>query len=79
MRPARLGVRPVFASFGLFVGYLLPSENVMQILGFALMLLSFAGGLFIPASRMGDVMGTIAQFTSVYDVVTIPLPLTRYR
>jgi ABC-2 type transport system permease protein len=61
----------VFASFGLFVGYLLPSENLMQILGFALMLLSFAGGLFIPLEQMGHVMGTIAQFTPVYGVSTI--------
>src|SRR5699024_256925 len=38
----------VFAAFGLFMGYLLPSENVMQILGPGLALLSFAGGLFIP-------------------------------
>lgn len=38
----------VFAAFGLFVGYLLPSENVMQILGPVLAVLSFAGGLFMP-------------------------------
>ncbi|WP_067823520.1 ABC transporter permease [Nocardia inohanensis] len=38
----------VFAAFGLFMGYLLPSENVMQLLGPALALLSFAGGLFMP-------------------------------
>jgi len=34
----------VFSAFGLFIGYLLPSENVMQIIGFALMLCSFGGG-----------------------------------
>ncbi|MFJ4651745.1 ABC transporter permease [Nocardia sp. NPDC088792] len=38
----------VFAAFGLFMGYLLPSENVMQLLGPARALLSFAGGLFMP-------------------------------
>ncbi|MEC3952756.1 ABC transporter permease [Nocardia sp. CDC153] len=38
----------VFAAFGLFMGYLLPSENVMQLLGPVLALLSFAGGLFMP-------------------------------
>ncbi len=41
----------VFAAFGLFMGYLLPSENVMQVLGPVLALLSFAGGLFFP---LGD-------------------------
>ncbi len=40
----------VFAAFGLFMGYLLPSENVMQLLGPVLALLSFAGGLFMPLS-----------------------------
>ncbi|MDQ1655381.1 MAG: type transport system permease protein [Cryptosporangiaceae bacterium] len=61
----------VFAAFGLFMGYLLPSENVMQILGPVLALLSFAGGLFIPLSLMGDVFGTIAKFTPVYGVGVI--------
>ena len=41
----------VFAAFGLFMGYLLPTENVMQILGLALLLLAFAGGLFVPLSQ----------------------------
>jgi ABC-2 type transport system permease protein len=53
------------------MGYLLPSENVMQILGPVLALLSFAGGLFIPLSLMGDVFGTIAKFTPVYGVGVI--------
>ena len=34
----------VFAAFGLFMGYLLPTENVMQVLSFALMLFAFGGG-----------------------------------
>ena len=38
----------VFAAFGLFMGYLLPAENVMQILGPVLALLAFGGGLFMP-------------------------------
>src|SRR6266516_4066418 len=37
----------VFAPFGLFLGYLLPTENVMQFMGFIMMLLAFGGGLFI--------------------------------
>ena len=43
----------VFAAFGLFMGYLLPSENVMQILGPVLALLAFFGGLFVPLSVLG--------------------------
>ncbi|GIF02498.1 ABC transporter permease [Actinoplanes siamensis] len=58
----------VFAAFGLFMGYLLPSENVMQILSPALALLSFAGGLFVPLDALGHTFATIAKFTPVYGV-----------
>jgi ABC-2 type transport system permease protein len=58
----------VFAAFGLFMGYLLPSENVMQILGPVLALLSFAGGLFAPVDTFGHVFATIAKLTPVYGV-----------
>ncbi|MBO0843224.1 MAG: ABC transporter permease, partial [Nocardioides sp.] len=39
-----------FAALGVFVGYIVPGENAMQILGPGLALLSFLGGLFIPLS-----------------------------
>jgi ABC-2 type transport system permease protein len=58
----------VFAAFGLFMGYLLPAENVMQILGPVLALLSFAGGLFVPVQFLGNVFATVAKFTPVYGV-----------
>jgi len=58
----------VFAAFGLFMGYLLPSENVMQILGPVLGVLSFAGGLFVPVNQLGTTFATIAKFTPVYGV-----------
>jgi ABC-2 type transport system permease protein len=56
----------VFAAFGLFMGYLLPTENVMQFLGFALMIFSFGGGLFIPLSQYPHVLQTLAKFTPLY-------------
>ena len=56
----------VFAAFGLFMGYLLPTENVMQFLGFGLMLFAFGGGLFIPLSQFPQVLRTIAEFTPLY-------------
>ena len=66
----------VFAAFGLFMGYLLPSENVMQILGPVLALLAFAGGLFIPLSDSG-LFATIAKFTPMYGLASIArAPLT---
>jgi ABC-2 type transport system permease protein len=58
----------VFAAFGLFMGYLLPSENVMQILGPILAVLSFAGGLFVPADQLGSTFATISKFTPVNGV-----------
>nr|WP_296071406.1 ABC transporter permease [uncultured Actinoplanes sp.] len=67
----------VFAAFGLFMGYLLPSENVMQILGPVLAVLSFAGGLFVPVDQLGSTFATIAKFTPVYGVGEIArYPLT---
>jgi ABC-2 type transport system permease protein len=56
----------VFAAFGLFMGYLLPTENAMQFLGFALLLFSFGGGLFIPLSQYPHTLRTIAEFTPLY-------------
>ncbi|MGD0376192.1 MAG: ABC transporter permease [Streptosporangiaceae bacterium] len=56
----------LFAAFGLFMGYLLPTENVMQILGFVLILFAFAGGLFIPLSQYPHVLQTLAMYTPLY-------------
>ena len=65
----------VFAAFGLFMGYLLPSENVMQILGPSLALLAFAGGLFVPLGE--GVFATLAKFTPTYGLAElVRAPLT---
>jgi ABC-2 type transport system permease protein len=56
----------IFTAFGLFLGYLLPTENVMQFLGIGLAILSFAGGLFTPLSQFPHLFRTIAQFTPLY-------------
>ena len=56
----------LFAAFGLFTGYLLPSENVTQIIALALTLCSFAGGLFIPLSQFPPALLTLARFTPLY-------------
>ncbi len=56
----------VFAAFGLFMGYLVPTENVMQILGFVLVLFAFAAGLFIPLSQFGHGLRVFARFTPLY-------------
>jgi ABC-2 type transport system permease protein len=56
----------LFAAFGLFVGYLLPSENVTQMISLALTLFCFAGGLFIPVSHFSPDLQTFAKFTPLY-------------
>jgi ABC-2 type transport system permease protein len=54
-----------FAALGLFAGYLLPGENVMQILGPGMAVLAFLGGLFVPIPA-GSTMDHVAAFTPMY-------------
>ena len=61
----------VFASFGLFMGYLLPSENVMQIISPVLGVFSLLGGLFIPIALLPSVMQDVAPFMPTYCVASI--------
>ena len=56
----------VFAAFGLFMGYLLPTENIMQILGPGLAVLAAAGGLFSGPIDADSFFGRIAQFMPTY-------------
>jgi ABC-2 type transport system permease protein len=66
----------VFAAFGLFMGYLLPAENVMQILGPVLAVLAFAGGLFVPLDD-GSAFARLSQLTPLYGLATLGrMPLT---
>jgi ABC-2 type transport system permease protein len=61
----------VFASFGLFMGYLLPSENVMQVIGPILGVFSLLGGLFIPISFLPSAMQETAPYMPTYGVAAI--------
>jgi ABC-2 type transport system permease protein len=66
-----------FAALGVFVGYVVPGENAMQILGPGLALLSFLGGVFIPLDQYSDVIRQIAYWTPMYGVAEIArAPLT---
>ena len=56
----------MFAAFGLFMGYLLPTENVMQVQSFALVIFAFAGGLFVDLTTMPDWYQTVAKFTPIW-------------
>ncbi len=56
----------LFAAFGVFIGYLLPTENIAQISTLALTLFCFAGGLFIPLSHFSPDLQTFAKFTPLY-------------
>jgi ABC-2 type transport system permease protein len=61
----------VFAAFGLFMGYLLPSENVMQIIGPVLAVFSLFGGLFVPVAFLPSVMQDLAPYMPTYGVAAI--------
>lgn len=66
-----------FAALGVFVGYIVPGENAMQILGPGLAALSFLGGVFIPLDQYADVVREIAYWTPMYGVAEISrAPLT---
>ncbi|MBK7720642.1 MAG: hypothetical protein IPI32_00070 [Austwickia sp.] len=66
-----------FAALGVFVGYLVPGENVMQILGPGLALLAMLGGLFFPLTSYSPLVRTIAHWTPMYGVAEIAhAPLT---
>jgi ABC-2 type transport system permease protein len=60
-----------FAAFGLFMGYLLPSENVMQVIGPVLAVFSLFGGLFVPVSLMPSVMQDLAPWMPTYGIAEI--------
>ncbi len=61
----------VFASFGLFMGYLLPSENVMQIIGPVLGVFAFFGGLFVPLSVLPSTIQDVGPYMPTYGVAEI--------
>jgi ABC-2 type transport system permease protein len=65
-----------FAALGVFVGYVVPGENAMQILGPGLALLSFLGGVFLPLTE-GSAIWHVAVFTPMYGVAEVArAPLT---
>lgn len=66
-----------FAALGVFVGYIVPGENAMQILGPGLALMSFLGGLFIPLSQYAHPVRLVAYWTPMYGVAEVArAPLT---
>jgi ABC-2 type transport system permease protein len=66
-----------FAALGVFIGYVVPGENAMQILGPGLALMSFLGGVFIPLDQYSDVVRHVAYWTPMYGVAEIArAPLT---
>lgn len=68
---AAWGSSLVFAAFGLFMGFLLPSENVMQFVGPMLAILALGGGLFVPLQQLPPLMRQIATLSPAYGVGVI--------
>jgi len=60
----------VFGAFGLFMGYLLPSENVMQVLGPVLAGLAALGGLWFPIDAH-TTLGHISAVTPIYGLAQL--------
>jgi ABC-2 type transport system permease protein len=56
----------LFAAFGLFMGFLLPADSIMQILGLIMSLFAFAGGLFVPISLLPSGVAAIAKWSPEY-------------
>jgi len=66
----------VFAALGVFVGYLVPGENAMQVLGPGLALFSFLGNVFLPIDQ-GSTMWHVASLTPMFGVAEVSrAPLT---
>jgi len=66
----------IFSALGLFIGYLLPSENVLQIISLVLVVCCFAGGLFVPVTQFPHTYASLAKFTPLYglnELVHYPL------
>ena len=61
----------MFGALGVFVGYLLPGENVMQVLGPGLALLAFLRGLFVPLSTYSPLVRDVAYWTPMHGVSQI--------
>lgn len=61
----------LMAAFGLLIGFLMPSENVMQMMGIALTFLAFAGGVFIPQPVFGHGFDLFARWTPMYGVTAV--------
>ena len=67
----------VFAAFGLFMGFLLPSENVMQFVGPMLAVMAMFGGILVPLQALPQTLQSIARFTPMFGVGQVArAPLT---
>lgn len=58
----------VFTALGLLVGYLVPSENAMQLVSLVVVFFAFIGGLFYPVQSMPHVLAEVAKWTPVYGI-----------
>jgi ABC-2 type transport system permease protein len=68
---ASWGASFVFAAFGLFMGFLLPSDNVMQFVGPMLAVMAMFGGIFIPLKALPQTLQDVARWTPMFGVGTL--------
>lgn len=60
----------VFAALGVFVGFLVPGDNAMQVLGPGLAVLGFLGNVFLPMDE-DSTIHRIAEWTPMFGVAEI--------
>lgn len=65
----------VMAAFGLFLGYLLPTDNAMQVIGVLLSGLAILGGLWMPLPSTGPwhVASMLSPLWGVHQLAVSPL------
>ncbi len=62
----------LFSAFGLFMGYLLPTDNAMQFINLGVVTLAFLSGMFIPVNP-ASVLGHIARFAPMWGIHQLAL------
>lgn len=62
----------VFVAFGLLIGYLLPTDNAMQVAGPLMAVMAFLGGMFMPLTP-GSTMDHIGSLTPLYGLHRLAL------
>lgn len=62
----------LFSAFGLFMGYLLPTDSAMQVTNLSVVMLAFLSGMFVPVDP-SSVLGHIARVAPMWGIHQLAL------